>query len=348
MLNGAHSHADCLSFELFGHGKAMLIDPGTYIYNGQPQWRNYFRGTLAHNTVAVDAQPQVPFGDTFKWNGKLSARMLDYVSAKAFGLVAGTHGGYLRLHDPVRHTRLLLFVRPSYWVCIDKLDGEDVHQIEWLFHFPPDSIVERQALGFWTEIEKGIGIYILPTGSRWNSKVHTGELQPIQGWTSLDYGQKRPAPVLVLSETTRLPILRACVLVPSANCSGLQASIALDSAGDTSDRIEFELSGINPNLTDHIVYAPVNQSIQVGDWTANAELAVFRRSRPGEVQRVFLFKTFSLKNGRTVLFDSTEKLDWLSLEFAKPSILVEGDPRVRLKIPSVRVDSFPITENSRG
>ena len=32
----------------------FLIDPGTYAYHTQERWRNYFRGTSAHNTVRID------------------------------------------------------------------------------------------------------------------------------------------------------------------------------------------------------------------------------------------------------------------------------------------------------
>ena len=50
----AHAHADALSVEVRHGGVDVLVDPGTYCYHGEPEWRSYFRSTLAHNTIEVD------------------------------------------------------------------------------------------------------------------------------------------------------------------------------------------------------------------------------------------------------------------------------------------------------
>src|SRR6185503_16237381 len=41
----AHGHADALSFTLSVGGDEFLVDPGTFTYHTQPEWRAYFRGT---------------------------------------------------------------------------------------------------------------------------------------------------------------------------------------------------------------------------------------------------------------------------------------------------------------
>ena len=54
----AHAHADALSVEVRYGGVDILADPGTYCYHGEPEWRSYFRSTIAHNTVEVGGQSQ--------------------------------------------------------------------------------------------------------------------------------------------------------------------------------------------------------------------------------------------------------------------------------------------------
>ncbi|MGI9304294.1 MAG: heparinase II/III domain-containing protein, partial [Gammaproteobacteria bacterium] len=50
----AHGHADALAFTLSLGGREFLVDPGTYAYHTGRLWRDYFRGTAAHNTVMID------------------------------------------------------------------------------------------------------------------------------------------------------------------------------------------------------------------------------------------------------------------------------------------------------
>ena len=71
----AHAHADALSVEVRHDGVEVLVDPGTYCYHGEPQWRSYFRSTLAHNTVEVDGANQSVEGGPFLWSQHASTEV---------------------------------------------------------------------------------------------------------------------------------------------------------------------------------------------------------------------------------------------------------------------------------
>ena len=60
-----HAHADGLSFQLWIDGRPLVVDPGTYTYDPGDE-RNWFRGTAAHATIAVDGRDQFELWGAFR------------------------------------------------------------------------------------------------------------------------------------------------------------------------------------------------------------------------------------------------------------------------------------------
>lgn len=73
------SQADVLHLDLWVGGRNLLRDAGTYSYNTEARWQQYFGGTAAHNTVQFDDRDQMPrltrflLGDWLatRWKGAL-------------------------------------------------------------------------------------------------------------------------------------------------------------------------------------------------------------------------------------------------------------------------------------
>ena len=86
-LNRSHSHNDKLAVELYFGSRAVLRDPGTYVYTALPGRRDAFRSTRAHNVPAVDGEEQDRFVDVF----------LSYPDARVDCLAQGDRHLALRL-----------------------------------------------------------------------------------------------------------------------------------------------------------------------------------------------------------------------------------------------------------
>lgn len=71
----AHGHADALSVQLYVDGEPVLVDPGTYIYNGNTEMRDLFRSTAMHNTVCVDGKDQSEMLGPFLWGKRPECEM---------------------------------------------------------------------------------------------------------------------------------------------------------------------------------------------------------------------------------------------------------------------------------
>ncbi|HET6265030.1 MAG TPA: alginate lyase family protein [Usitatibacter sp.] len=203
----AHGHADALSFTLSVGGVEMLVDPGTFAYHTQPEWRAYFRGTSAHNTVRIDGRDQSEPGGNFMWLRKASARCAAWMSSVDQDFLEGFHDGYAHLDDPVTHRRRIVFDKRARTAVVeDYLEMNGAHEVEIFFHCAEGSHVRPIPGGY--SIERGGRTVRLlwpdsasagvPTSvGRPTSQVLEGSTEPIAGWVSRRFDVKEPAPTLV-------------------------------------------------------------------------------------------------------------------------------------------------------
>ena len=215
-VSAGHGHADLLSIQCSAFGQPCLVDAGTYGYTPEPRWRDFFRGTTAHSTVVVDGLGQAVPAGPFKWDARPRARLHRWQSTEAFDYAEASHDAYSRLADPVIHRRRVLFVKPDYWVVVDDLDGRAEHAVELRFQFAPIEVTVGPDLWARARVPDGPGLFLRPFAAMsFKGEIHEGELAPIQGWVSPDYGQRRPAPVLTYAASTRLPVRIVTLLVPT-------------------------------------------------------------------------------------------------------------------------------------
>jgi hypothetical protein len=214
-LSGGHGHADLLSIQCSVFGEPYLVDPGTYCYTGDQTWRDFFRSTAAHSTIRVDGIEQAIPAGPFKWQSRPCARLRQWRSTEAFDVADAEHDAYRTLPDPVVHRRRVLFVKPRYWVIMDDLEGAAEHRVELRYQFAPLKVIRDgtpwvRALGVGGHALLIRAFAAVPL----EANIVEGALAPIQGWVSPVYGQRRPAPVLVYSAVTKLPLRTLTLLYP--------------------------------------------------------------------------------------------------------------------------------------
>jgi hypothetical protein len=131
----AHGHADALSVALSVGGEEVLVDPGTYAYHTSPEWRRYFRGTRAHNTVLIDDRDQSDQSGNFMWSRHANTRCLEFIDAPPLQRFAAEHDGYRALHDPVTHRREIEYdATERRFKIVDTLECLGAHTARWHWH----------------------------------------------------------------------------------------------------------------------------------------------------------------------------------------------------------------------
>lgn len=244
-VSSGHGHADLLSLQCAVFGRPHLVDAGTYCYTAEPAWRDYFRSTAAHSTVMVDGRGQAVPAGPFRWQSRPRTRLRAWRSTAAFDLADADHDAYRQLPDPVVHRRRVLFVKPRYWIVVDDFEGTAEHQVELRFQFAPLQLSVDPTLWARAQGPDGRGLLLRPFATvALKAEVRDGEVAPMQGWVSPDYGQRRPAPVLVYTAVAPLPLRLLTLLYPTETPGGPQPAVAplLDEAG-TAVGLVFERSG---------------------------------------------------------------------------------------------------------
>ena len=192
-----HGHADALSFLLYAYGRQFFVDPGTYIYEADNPYRNYFRSTAAHNTVTVDNMDQSEMRGPFLWDCKASSFVSELVDTEECSRLTGWHDGYQRLEDPVIHRRTIELDRKKDIINIeDHIEAETTHEICQYFHLAPECEVTQVKPNHWY-ISNGGKTIELVVDDRFESCVVKGRESPICGWVSRSYDDKVPSNTLV-------------------------------------------------------------------------------------------------------------------------------------------------------
>ena len=147
---GNHKHNDLLSFEFHDRGRPLIVDPGSFVYTSNPDARNRFRATRAHNTVVVDGEEQNEFKPEwlFRMFEKAKPEHLTFESDDATMVYHGRHDGYQRLSGAVIHERRFELDRPGGTLTIDDaLKGSGSHSWLWSFHCAPGVAVSTSPRG---------------------------------------------------------------------------------------------------------------------------------------------------------------------------------------------------------
>jgi len=215
--SAGHSHSDTLSIIATCNREEILIDPGTYTYMADPHWRNWFRGSAAHNSVRIDAADQALPDGPFRWAKTPHVQIHEWQSISDHDyLDAGCRYEYREL----THRRRVLLLKHRQLVFVfDQISGEPgQHLFEQFWH------TGKRA------VRLGSGVFQLGARARLIFPAETvADLSSggQHGWRSTAYGRKSESPVIRVSRTAALPTEFWSVL----DCSG-SGSPALVATGD--------------------------------------------------------------------------------------------------------------------
>lgn len=174
------SHADCLHLDLWQRGDNVLRDGGTFSYNTDPHWLDYFSGTESHNTVQFDDRNQMPRIGRFLFGEWL--KMDEDSDIRREGNRLSWTGAYTDWKG-AQHRRTV-DVCGNTWHIVDEIRSFQ-HKAVLRWRLMP---VEWFLTGNTCDSERA--------RMRVSTTAPLRRLELVNGWESLHYQQKTELPVL--------------------------------------------------------------------------------------------------------------------------------------------------------
>lgn len=128
---GGHGHPDKLSFVLYAHGRVVAPDPGTARY-GLPIQREWYRTTIAHNTLTADETSQRPS----------EGRSIAFGAEGKVGYAIAEAGP---IYEGVNFTRTIVLIDEDHILLLDQVRCDRERLLDLAYH----------NRGRWAELPKG-------------------------------------------------------------------------------------------------------------------------------------------------------------------------------------------------
>jgi hypothetical protein len=298
--NGYHAHEDKLNFEVFAFGVPFIVDSGSYTYDSTDPFRAYFVGSQGHNTILVDGCGQIR---RWKADGlkakKSNGNQAIWMQRPGFDFAAGIYeDGYGQfalekpehpdIIDDVIHARKILFVRPDYWLIIDKITSQKPHNYQLLFHGHPESevyLVTEKTVTLQSKRNNAC-LYLIPAEKeKVQMDMKTGCETPIQGWYSIDHHSKTPSTAIFYEiHNTRSTIIATLVFPHSGTPTKSPARIEpieVSEGRGIAYRVEIEKG------TDYLMVSSHKGLKKFGGFQTLSTVAGFRLDNKGQIRSRF-------------------------------------------------------------
>ncbi|HYY56082.1 MAG TPA: alginate lyase family protein [Pyrinomonadaceae bacterium] len=275
--DGGHGHYDLLSVEIAGGGRPLIVDPGRYTYSehGLRNWRRWFKGTAAHNTVCVDGRDQTPYRAGKPKGPAAEGRLIERTSAPGLDVLRGEA---LSPAYEARHTRTIFFIAGEYWLIVDHLRGSRPHRFDLRFHLAPEAwnqtFVESNEMNA-TVRAPGLALVFERT-------LLLPRVEP--GWVAPEYGVKTLAPVVSVAREGVAEALFYTLVVPLKSEATAPTFTAHAEQTGVAQTIRAHIEGVGSGgaCVDQLMWSTAAQPFELGMFEGRASAAWLRASAAGK------------------------------------------------------------------
>jgi len=190
-----HGHADTLSIWLSIDGQPIFVDAGTYTYNAKKEWREYFKSTIAHNTLSINGESSSVMSGSFNWSEQAECKVLSYNDEPDNWYIEAEHNGYVERFGVI-HKRKIEMGEEGISIKDFVTSTKNNAEIGFMLH-PDLDIKQEEDIYIITKDDKEFLRIKGNANTKLQSKILQGEENPIRAWYSPEFNKKTPTKQIV-------------------------------------------------------------------------------------------------------------------------------------------------------
>ncbi len=171
------AQADALNFDIWHNGMNLIRDPGTYKYNTEEEFLNFYHGTPGHNTLSIGNQSQMIKGARFIWYYWTKYAVAEIKETKDAFIFEGEIIGFPQFGNKIKHSRKVKKNKnenENKWIITDTTNYHGPEKVYLHWNINPD-------------VRSSIDIYAV------DQKGNILKPEIKKGWYSESYGIKEIA-----------------------------------------------------------------------------------------------------------------------------------------------------------
>lgn len=281
---GGHGHPDKLSFVLYSKGEVLAPDPGTANY-GVPIQANWFRTSIAHNTLTVDETSQRP----------AEGSCLAFISENDFCAVLAYAG---KIYADVDFYRAAALFGESLLILVDTIKCTKPHTLDIAHHqhgifmgqsgSPLDKLSDKpgynqlRSLRTFTTSDFAKIVFSTPKKNKVTWMIAGGDSTQIITGTGVGKHTEDRVPIVIARRNAENTVFIQGVLLEEEPANNFISSYKLEFSAEPMIKpaaVKFTLNA----KTYVLVSNPSGAEIKVGSQRGNWRLAVFAINEKGEL-----------------------------------------------------------------
>ena len=202
-VSAAHGHSDIFHFTLESYGVPILIDPGTYQYhNIHKNWREYYRGVSAHNTISINGLNQATSNSRMSWINLPKVDLLKHKINSKNSFISCVHNAYK--NEGIIHKREFEFLKKENIIIIKDIltSSNDIEKtLTFYLNFNPElELIHNESIISMRINKNQISI----ENQYFNlGKIIRGNEEKMLGWYSKKYDLNEEGQTFIFSKTIR-------------------------------------------------------------------------------------------------------------------------------------------------